>query len=60
LDRGLHTFTVVDGDRQLSLSGTFYWEMLDVDKGEKKLYSLPLLFKGRSRRAQAVGTAILL
>jgi hypothetical protein len=47
--QGLYTFTAVDGGRQVSLSGTFYWEMLDVEKG-KKLYSLPLLFKGRSRK----------
>jgi hypothetical protein len=50
LDRGLYTFTAVDGGRQVSPSGTFYWEMLVVDKGEKKLYSLPLLFKGRRRK----------
>jgi hypothetical protein len=36
LDRGLYTFTAVDGGRQASLSGTFYWEILDVDKGEEK------------------------
>jgi len=50
LDRGLYTFTAVDGGRQVSLSGTFCWEMLDVDKEGKKLHSLPLIFKGRSRK----------
>jgi hypothetical protein len=57
---GLHTFTAVDRGRQVSLNSTFYWEMLHVDKREKKLYSLPLQFKGRSRKAQAACTAILL
>jgi len=52
LERGLYTFTAVDGGRQLSLSGIFYWEMVDVEKGGERncLYSLPLLFKGRSRK----------
>jgi hypothetical protein len=61
LIRGHYTFIAVDGGRQVTLSGTFYWEMLDVEKGGKNCTHCYCYSKAEvERRAQAAGAAIFL